>query len=86
MRERARELIADGPPFDPEGTGLIAHQVYVTEREVVFVFEGAKPRAALEQLAGDPSVWRAAAAWRDILTGRPRLAEQAYDWSRREQA
>ena len=27
-------------------------------------------------------MWRAAAAWRDILAGRPRLAEQVYDWSR----
>ena len=35
-----------------------------------------------EQLAGDAGMWRAAAAWRDILAGRPRLAEQVYDWSR----
>jgi hypothetical protein len=81
-RERARELIAAGAPFEPEVTDLAAHQVYVTEREVVFVFEGAEPRAAVERLAGDPDVWRAAAAWREILAGRPRLAEQAYDWSR----
>jgi len=81
-RERARELVGEGPPFELEGTGLSGHQVYVTEREVVFVFEGAHPRTAVEELAGDPSVWRAASAWREILAGRPRLAEQAYDWSR----
>lgn len=86
VRERARELVAGGPPFEPEGTSLTSHQVYLTEREVVFVFEGAEPRAAVEELAGDPSVWRAAASWRDILAGRPRLAEQAYDWSRAETA
>jgi hypothetical protein len=84
MRERAAELIEDGPPFEPEGNALAGHEVYVTDREVVFVFEAEQPRAALEELAGDPSVWRAARAWREILAGRPRLAQQAYGWSRSE--
>ena len=81
-RERARELVADGPPFKPKDTDLSSHRVYVTEREVVFVFESAQPHVAVEQLTGDARMWRAAAAWRDILAGRPRLAEQVYDWSR----
>jgi hypothetical protein len=82
IRERAAELIANGPPFEPEGTALAGHEVYLTDREVVFVFEAEQPRAALEELAGDPSVWRAAGAWREILAGRPRIAEQAYGWRR----
>jgi hypothetical protein len=81
-RERARELLADGPPFEPEGTSLSAHRVYLTEREVVFVFQGTQPRAALERLAGDAGMWRAAAAWREVLAGRPQIAEQVYDWRR----
>jgi hypothetical protein len=84
MRERAAELIADGPPFEPEGTALASHEVYVTDREVVFLFEAEQPRAALEELGGDPSVWRAAGEWHEILAGRPRLARQAYGWSRGE--
>jgi hypothetical protein len=82
MRERARELIAAGPPFELQGTDLSAHRVYLTESEAVFVFEGAHPRAVVERLAGDPGTWRAAVAWRDVLAGRPRIAEKAYDWSR----
>jgi hypothetical protein len=81
-RERARELVADGPPFEPKGTDLSLHRVYLTEREAVFVFESAQPRVVIEQLTGDARMWRAAAAWRDILAARPRLAEQVYDWSR----
>jgi hypothetical protein len=82
MRERARELVTGGPPFELSGTDLSAHRVYLTEREAVFVFEGAQPRAALERLAGDAGMWRAAAAWREVLAGRPQIAEQVYDWSR----
>jgi hypothetical protein len=85
MRERAAELIAQGPPFEPEGTTLVGHEVYLTDREVVFLFEAEQPRAALEELAGDPSVWRAAGAWREILAGRPRLAEEAYGWGRSDE-
>jgi hypothetical protein len=80
--ERARELVADGPPFELSGTDLSAHRVYLTEQEAVFVFEGAQPRAAFERLAGDAGMWRAAAAWREVLAGRPRIAEQVFDWSR----
>ena len=84
MHERASALIAEGPPFEPAGTELSAHQVYLTDREVVFVFEGTEARAAVEQLAGDPGVWRSATSWRAILAARPRLAEQAFAWSRAE--
>jgi hypothetical protein len=86
MRERARELIAAGPPFELPGMDLSAHRVYLTESEAIFVFEGAQPRAAIERLAGDPRTWRAAAAWRDVLAGRPRIAAQAFDWSRADGA
>ena len=38
--ERARELIAAGPPFDPSQAGLTHHGVYLGNDVVVFVFEG----------------------------------------------
>jgi hypothetical protein len=84
MRDRARALVAAGPPFDPTQTGLSSHEVHVSDREVVFVFEGPESRAAVERLAGDPAVWGAAADWRSILAGRPRIAEQVFGWSRDE--
>ena len=80
-RESAQLLIADGPPFDLGTSTLEKHEVYVTEREAIFVFEGADPRAEVERLVGDPSVWRAAAAWRECLAGRPRIADEAFTWS-----
>lgn len=81
-RERALELIRRGPPFDLEASRFARHHVFVTDREAVFVFEGPDVRATAESLVRDPAVWRAAAAWRDCLGGRPRVADEAYGWSR----
>lgn len=81
-RDAARLLIENGPPFDPGKTSLTAHEVFLTDREVVFLFEGENARAAVEELVGDPGVWRAATAWRECLDGRPRLADETYVWTR----
>jgi hypothetical protein len=79
-RERARRLVADGPPFDPRGLRLERHHVFVSDREVVFVFEGDAVQDAVERLARSPAVWKAAAGWRDCLAGRPRVAVEEYGW------
>jgi hypothetical protein len=79
---RARQILDDGPPFALEETGFERHEVYLTEREVVFVFASTGPSATLELAAGDPKVWKAAAAWRECIAARPRKAEVAYSWER----
>jgi hypothetical protein len=84
-QERARELLADGPPFDLGDTQFVRHDVYLTASEVVFVFEaGDDEPATLSIRAEDPSVWRAAAAWRPLMAGRPRTAETIFTWERGE--
>jgi hypothetical protein len=79
---RARELVSSGPPFDVERAGLDAHEVFVSDREVVFLFEGGHAREVVEQLLRDPRVLREAARWRECLAGRPRIAEATYAWQR----
>lgn len=81
-RAGALTLLADGPPFDPAGTSLERHDVFVTDREVVFLFEGPEARDAVQTLAGDPAVWRAGAKWSELLAGRPRIADDAFAWTR----
>jgi hypothetical protein len=83
-RARADELLAKGPPFDPEAAGLEAHDVFISGDEAVFVFE-APERHALDRLVAEAPVWAAAAAWTEILSGAPRFAEEAYTWRRPEQ-
>ncbi len=79
--EQARQLAAEGPPFDPVDTMLVRHQLLLTPSEAIFVFE-ADSELALEALLGQLDVWAAAAAWGDIVAGAPRLAEVAYAWER----
>ena len=81
--ERARELAAKGPPFDPAATGLTRHRLLLTSHEAIFEFEAAND-GVLEALLGQVDLWAAAAAWRDLVGGPPRLAEVAYAWERME--
>lgn len=80
-RERALQLLAEGPPFELEQTRFERHQVYLTDREAIFVFEGPGP-ATLELPGEDPALWRAAEAWNDCLAGKPRVASTAFSWER----
>jgi hypothetical protein len=78
----ARRLVEEGPPFDVERLGLERHHVFVSEREVVFFFEGDSATAAVEALSRSPRVLKAAVRWRGILAGKPRLAEERFGWTR----
>lgn len=80
--ERARELLGEGPPFELGTTHLEQHEVFLTDREAVFVFETAGDAPALELRAGDPALREAAAAWREVMADRPRKADIAFSWSR----
>jgi hypothetical protein len=79
--EQAGKLLRGGPPFDPEAVGLERHHVFLTDREAVFVFEADSPLAA-ERLVGDGAFWSAASAWKELVAGPPRLAEDVYSWVR----
>jgi hypothetical protein len=81
--ERVRELVAQGPPFDPATTSLTRHQLLLTSEEAIFVFE-ADTDEGLTALLSQLDVWAAAVAWRDVVAGPPRLAEVAYAWERPE--
>ena len=78
----ARALLRDGPPFPPEATPLVLHDVYLLDDEVLFLF-GSEDGAATEALVA-PEFWAAGGAWRDVIAGEVRLAERAYSWSRSE--
>ena len=78
----ARQLIEEGPPFEVAELGLERHHVFVSEREVVFFFEGESAAAAVDALARSAGVLKAAVRWRRILAGRPRLAQERFGWTR----
>jgi len=81
-RDRAEALLREGPPFDLEQTQFDRHQVFLTDREVVFVFEGEGPSDTVRQPAEDPALWKAAEGWQACLSDPPRVAVTAYSWER----
>lgn len=84
MQAAARELLAVGPPFDPQGTALRLHEVFLLEDEALFLFE-TDAALAIESLV-EPDLWGAVGAWRDLMVGDARLAESVYSWRRGEGA
>jgi hypothetical protein len=82
--ERVAKLLRKGPPFDPAEIGLGRHQVFLTECEAIFLFESDSAEAA-DRLLSSSRIWAAAAAWKELVAGPPRLADDAYSWSRPEE-
>lgn len=80
-KAQAVALLREGPPFDPSEFGLESHEVYVTEAEVVFVFEG-DPSVFVEQLAANETILNVAEAWRPLIDGFIRYADGTYAWAR----
>jgi hypothetical protein len=81
--EPVSALLRQGPPFDPASIeGLDRHEVYVNGNEAVFVFESALGADALAPLLTDPKLWESVSAWGQHIAGAPRIAEEAFSWSR----
>ncbi len=80
--KRARALLETGPPFDPERTRLERHQVFLLDDWVFFLFETHAGAEALEELLAEPELWQAASAWRELVGGPPRIAEDVFSWVR----
>ena len=78
---RAREIAAEGPPFDPSQLPLLSHELLLTSGEAIFVFESPS-HVALESILDALDVWAAAATWSDLVAGPPRIASVAFAWHR----
>jgi hypothetical protein len=81
------QLLKHGPPFDPAAIeALDRHDVFLTSDEAVFVFESRLGSDALGPLLSNPKLWEAVSAWGEHVAGPPRIAEEAFAWSRSESA
>ena len=77
--ERARRLLAEGPPLDPAALGLTGHHVFLHGQEAVFLFEGSDVEARVGRAMRSPALWRAGIAWQHCIAGRPRIDRQPQD-------
>ena len=75
-RAAVQALVEKGPPFDPELMALERHDVFVTEREAIFLFEGAgQDRTSSTGSSRSPASGAAPSSWRKYLNGKPRIAQ-----------
>jgi hypothetical protein len=79
-RERAEELIAEGPPFDLDEAGFTRHSVLLGNDRVVFVFEGEDVERLVRDIVDDPVRSASLGAWAPILADTPRLVREVYSW------
>jgi hypothetical protein len=79
-QERAAELIAAGPPFDPGDLGLARHAVYLGDELAIFAFEGEDVEERVRVVINDPVRSASFVAWVPLLAGRPALAHEVYYW------
>jgi hypothetical protein len=80
MKEVAAEYLAEGPPFDLEALGLARHQVFLTDSEVIFVFETKQGLATLDEMLAQPDFWTVASAWEHVIAGQPRFGSVIFEW------
>ena len=77
----AEQLLAAGPPFDPDEAGLSAHEAYVGEDHVYLVFEGKDARNKAFNLARKHML--EVTRWQNIITDFPAWVEDIPPSARR---
>ena len=78
-RDLARDVLAEGPPFDPARLGITGHEVFLSDAEAIFVFTLGEGPQTLERMLAEDDFWAVVGTWEHIAAGRPRIAEVAYD-------
>jgi hypothetical protein len=79
-RERAAEILAEGPPYGLALAGFRRHSVFLAGESVIFVFEGTRIEGLVRELVDDPTVSAAFSVWGPLLDGTPALAREEFYW------
>lgn len=80
--EQVRRLLAEGPPFDLEGTSLERHEVYLADDEVIFLFEGPHAERDARKIFQRPRVLGQIGRIAPHLSGGPRFPAEVFTWER----
>jgi hypothetical protein len=79
-RERAEELIAEGPPFNLAEAGFVRHSILLGNDRAVFLFEGEDVERLVRDIIDDPVRSASLAVWAPLLEGTPRLVHELFVW------
>ena len=80
-RERAKEILAEGPPYDLADAGFRRHSVFLAGDTAVFVFEGRNIHQLVSKLIDDPASAGSFSVWAPLLAGTPSLALEEFTWT-----
>jgi hypothetical protein len=83
--ERAREILAAGPPYELGEAGFRRHSIYLAGETAVFVFEGAGVEGLVRSIVNDPASAASFSVWGPLLEGTPMLAREEFHWEADEQ-
>ena len=79
-RDRAADIIAEGPPYGLALAGFRRHSVFLADEAVVFVFAGPRVEGLVRRLVNDRARSAAFSAWAPLLDGTPVLAREEFYW------
>ena len=83
--DEVRAILAEGPPFDLAETRLERHEVFLSNGELTFVFEGPGADEEASRLLATPSVLGQASRLGAHFDGAPRVPEEVFSWERPEE-
>jgi hypothetical protein len=78
--QRARELAASPLPNDPAAEGFRRVAVFVSEKEIVFMFEADGAESIVRRILTDPVQSTAISPWLPLFDGPLHRTEEAYYW------
>ena len=80
--EQVRRLLAEGPPFDLEGTSLERHEVFLAKDELIFLFEGPHAERHARDLLQRPRVVGQLSRIAAHISGALRFPSEVFRWER----
>jgi hypothetical protein len=81
QRPALERVLQQGPPFDLAAEGFEHHEVFLGDKEVIFIFDGPNARTQLQRLAATRSLLGAFVKMSSLVSA-PRILEQTFQWDR----
>lgn len=80
--EKVAQILREGPPFDIAETSLERHEVFLSEGEVVFLFEGTHAEEEARRLMVSRSVIARVGRLGVHIDGEPCVPREVFSWER----
>ena len=81
-RDRAEQLLTDAARADAPQDAFERGTIFLTDREIVFLFEGADADETVRAILDDPVRSTVLTPWLPLFEGPLHPVRQAYSWER----